>query len=216
MLRADKEQIVAELVERLRTTDTLIVADYRGLTVKEVDALRTRLLEHGARFTVVKNSLTRRAAEAADAGALLALLDGPTAIAFIEADGDTVAVAKALADTARTTRVLAVRGGIMQGQAISADEVQELAKLPPVDVLRGQVLGAIAAPVYTIVGLLSAPLRDLHGLIQARIDQLGDSAPAESPSEAAEDELAEMPAATAPEESDLADSAEAESAEEEE
>jgi large subunit ribosomal protein L10 len=209
MLRADKEQIVAELVERLRTTDTLIVADYRGLTVKEVDALRTRLLEHGARFTVVKNSLTRRAAEAADADALLALLDGPTAIAFIEADGDTVAVAKALADTARTTRVLAVRGGIMQGQAISADEVQELAKLPPVDVLRGQVLGAIAAPVYTIVGLLSAPLRDLHGLIQARIDQLGGEtaeAPAEREAEAEEEPKAgETTAQAAPEAERLED-----------
>jgi large subunit ribosomal protein L10 len=173
VLREDKEQIVAELVERLRTTETLIVADYRGLTVKEVDALRTQLLEHGARFTVVKNSLTRRAAETAGADALLALLDGPTAIAFLEADGDMVAVAKALADTARTTRVLAVRGGIMQGQSITAEDVQELAKLPPIDVLRGQVLGAVAAPLYAIVGLFAAPLQDLHGLIQARIDQLG-------------------------------------------
>jgi large subunit ribosomal protein L10 len=188
MLRVDKEQIVAELVDRLRASETLIVADYRGLSVKEVDELRTQLLAHGARFTIIKNSLTRRAAEAAGADALLALLDGPTAIAFIEADGDMVAVAKALADTARTTRILAVRGGILEGRAISADAVQQLAKLPPVDVLRGQVVGAITAPVYAIVGLLTAPLGDLHGLIQARIDQLGDSPVAESPPAAAEDE----------------------------
>ena len=100
MLKADKERVVAELTERLRDADTLIVADYRGLTVTEIDGLRTKLLEHGARFTVVKNTLTRRAAEAAGADALLALLEGPSAIAFVEADGDPVAVAKALADSA--------------------------------------------------------------------------------------------------------------------
>jgi large subunit ribosomal protein L10 len=205
MLRSDKERIVAELVERLRGTETLIVADYRGLTVKDVDRLRTQLLEHGARFTVVKNSLTRRAAEAAGADALLALLEGPTAIAFIEADGDMVAVAKDLSEVARTTRVLEVRGGIMQGRTISADEVQELAKLPPADVLRGQVLGAIAAPAYAIVGLFTAPLRDLHGLLQARIDQLGGEGateaaevpPAEAATEAPAAEAEPEPAASA-------------------
>ena len=118
----------------------------------QIDALRTRLLESGARFTVVKNTLTRRAAEAAGADALLALLEGPTAIAFLEADGDMVAAAKALADSARETKVLAIRGGVMQGRAMSAEEVETLAKLPPVDVLRGQVLGAIVAP-------LTAPAR---------------------------------------------------------
>ena len=173
MLKSDKERIVGELTERLQATDTLIVADYRGLTMKEVDALRGELLQHGARFTVVKNSLTRRAAEAAGADAVLALLDGPTAIAFLETDGDPVAVAKALAETARTTKVLAVRGGLLEGRAMTAEEVEELAKLPPLDLLRGQVLGAVAAPLYAIVGLFAAPLQDLHGLLQARIDQLG-------------------------------------------
>jgi len=183
MLRPEKEKIVAELTERLRSSETLIVADYRGLSVNEVDELRTKLLEHGAGFTVVKNSLTRRAAEAAGAEALLALLDGPSAIAFLEAGGDPVAVAKALADTARTTKILAVRGGIMQGRTITAEEIEELAKLPPLDVLRGQVLGAVTSPVYTIVGLFTAPLPDLHGLVQARIDQLGGETETEQPAE---------------------------------
>jgi large subunit ribosomal protein L10 len=204
MQKPEKEQIVAELTERLQSTETLIVADYRGLSVKEVDALRTKLIEHGASFTVVKNSLTRRAAEAAGADALLTLLDGPTAIAFLDTGGDAVAVAKALADSAKTTRVLEVRGGIMQGRAISADEVDELAKLPPADVLRGQVLGAISAPLYAIVGLFTAPLQDLHGLLQARIDQLGGEAPAEietKEEEAPEAEAPEEPVAEAAEES---------------
>src|ERR1051325_3980779 len=101
MQKEDKERVVAELTERLKTTDTLIVADYRGLTMTQIDDLRGELLKHGARFAVVKNTLTRRAAEAAGADLLLGLLEGPTAIAFLEADGDPVAVAKAFADVAR-------------------------------------------------------------------------------------------------------------------
>jgi large subunit ribosomal protein L10 len=186
MLRAEKERIVAELAERLRQTPTLFVADYRGLSVTEIDDLRTKLIEHGARFTVVKNTLTKRAAEEAGAEALLALLEGPTAIAFIEADGDMVAVAKALTDSARTTRILAIRGGILDGLPIGEEEVRNLATLPPVDVLRGQVIGAITAPLMTVVGLISAPVRDLVGLIEARIAQLADSADAESASSSGE------------------------------
>jgi large subunit ribosomal protein L10 len=192
MLKAEKERIVAELAERLKSTPTLFVADYRGLSVTEIDDLRTKLIEHGARFSVVKNTLTRRAAEAAGADALLALLEGPTAIAFIEADGDLVAVAKALADSARTTRVLAIRGGLLDGAPIGEDEVKNLATLPPVDVLRGQVLGAITGPLTTIVALISAPVRDLLGLIDARIEQLqaqGDTSGADAP--AAEEPVAE-------------------------
>jgi large subunit ribosomal protein L10 len=188
----EKEQVVAELTERLRTSETLIVADYRGLTNKQIEELRIKLIAAGARFAVVKNTLTRRAAEAAGADALLALLEGPTAIAFLESDGDPVAVAKALGDAARDTKVLALRGGVMQGATISADQLEELAKLPPVDVLRGQVLGAITAPLQTVVGLFTAPLRDLVGLIDARIAQLqeqgdtsGAEAPAGEPAEAA-------------------------------
>jgi large subunit ribosomal protein L10 len=193
MLRQDKERIVEELAARLRDTQTLMVADYRGLSMKQIDALRTKLLEHGARFTVVKNTLTRRAAEEAGADAVLALLDGPTAIAFLDSDGDPVAVAKALADSARETRVLEIRGGILDGRAISEDDVRNLATLPPVELLRGQVLGAISAPLLTVVGLFSAPLRDLVGLIDARIEQLGGEA-AEAPSEEPAAESEEAPA----------------------
>jgi large subunit ribosomal protein L10 len=173
MRRDQKEQVVEELTQRLEAAETLLVADYRGLTMPQIDELRTKLLESGARFTVVKNTLTRRAAEASGADALLALLDGPSAIAFLEADGDMVAAAKALADSARETRVLEIRGGIMQGRAVTAAEVESLATLPPADVLRGQVLGAIVAPLTALAGLLNAPLQNLVGLIDARIEQLG-------------------------------------------
>ena len=199
MLKQDKERIVEELTQRLKSTPTLFVADYRGLSVTEIDELRTRVIEHGARFTVVKNTLTRRAAEAAGADALLALLEGPTAIAFIEADGDMVAVAKALADSARTTRVLTIRGGILDGSPISEEDVRNLATLPPIDVLRGQVIGAITSPLMTVVGLLSAPVRDLIGLIDARIEQLGGTADSESPGPEPAEEAQPEPEAAAPE-----------------
>ena len=205
MLKAEKERIVEELTERLKTTPTLFVADYRGLSVTEIDELRTKVIENGARFTIVKNTLTKRAAEAAGADALLAMLDGPTAIAFIEADGDMVGVAKALADSARTTRVLAIRGGILDGAPIGEEDVKNLATLPPVDVLRGQVLGAITAPLMAVVGLISAPVRDLIGLIDARIEQLkeqGDTGEAPAAvSEAREGQTPEgsVPAETAEE-----------------
>jgi large subunit ribosomal protein L10 len=202
MQKADKEKVVSELTEKLRGAETMIVADYRGLTMPQIDALRSKLIESGARFTVVKNTLTRRAAQDAGAEALLALLEGPSAIAFVEADGDAVAVAKALADSARDTRVLEIRGGVMQGRVISGADVEELAKLPPLDVLRGQVIGAILGPLNAIAGLVNAPLQNLYGLIDARIEQLdaqGGAAPvAETVSET--ETVSDTPEAPAEEE----------------
>ena len=209
MHKEDKERLVAELTERLKSSQTLIVADYRGLTNAEIDALRGQLLEQGARFSVVKNTLTRRAAEAAGADALLALLEGPTAIAFLESGGDPVAVAKALNDAARTTRILAIRGGLLDGRPLSAEEVEALAKLPSPDVVRAQVLGAITAPLTTVVALFNAPLQNLMGLIDARIEQLqaeGDTSAAEVEAPPAEAEAPaaepEAPAAEQPETSE--------------
>ncbi len=209
MRRDQKEQVVEELTARLKAAETLLVADYRGLTMPQIDELRTRLLESGARFTVVKNTLTRRAAEAAGTEGLLALLDGPSAIAFLDADGDMLAAAKALADAARETNVLEIRGGIMQGRAVTAEEVETLAKLPPAEVLRGQVLGAIVAPLTALAGLLNAPLQNLRGLIDARIEQLGgeeEAAPEPEP------EAEAAPAEEAPADEAAAEEAPAEEA----
>ena len=171
MLRKDKERIVGDIAERLRSSETLIVADYRGLSMTEIDEVRTKLLDHGARFSVVKNTLTRRAAEEAGIKDLLELLEGPTAIAFVQ-EGDMVAVAKTLSDTARETKVLSIKGGILQGRPMTAEQVADLAKLPPVEVLQGRTLGIIIAPLHAFVGLVGAPLRDLVGIIDARTRQL--------------------------------------------
>jgi large subunit ribosomal protein L10 len=178
MKKSDKERVVGELAERLKSSPTLIVADYRGLTMPQIDALRGELLQHGARFAVVKNTLTRRAAEEAGVESLLTLLEGPTAIAFLESDGDPVAAAKAIAAAGRETQVLVVRGGIMEGRPLSGDDVQNLAKLPPAEVLRAQFVGALAAPMATVVGLFNAPLREFVGVLQARIEQLEAEGPA--------------------------------------
>jgi len=211
MHKADKERVVEELIERLQSSEALLVADYRGLTNSELAGLRVKLTSHGARLSVVKNTLTRRAAEAAGTEQLLALLEGPTAIAFVTADGDPVAVAKALSDTARDTKILTLRGGVLSGNAITADEIERLAKLPPVDVLQAQLVGVIVAPLTQLVALLNAPLQNLVGLIDARIRQLeegGDTSAAdatvaeaaveEAPAEAPAEEAAPEPEAEAP------------------
>ncbi len=184
MDKSQKEQVVADLVERLRTTDSLIVADYRGLTNAQLVDLRAKLRGSGARLTVVKNTLTRRAAEEAGTEALLALLEGPTAIAFVETEGDPVAVAKALADAAKDTKVLALRGGILSGQTLSGADVEELAKLPAPEVVKAQLVGVIVAPLTQLAALIAAPVRDLVGLIDARIAQLeegGDTSASAAP-----------------------------------
>ncbi len=177
MLRQDKERIVSELAERLKSSQNLLVADYRGLTMPEIDELRSKLLETGARFSVVKNTLTRLAAEEAGVTELLDLIDGPTAIAFIDAEGDPAAAAKILNDTARAHDVLVIRGGLLEGDTVSDVEIKRLATLPPADVVRAQFAGAVAAPLTTIVGLFTAPLRELVGVLDARIRQLEEEGP---------------------------------------
>ena len=214
MLRQDKERIVGELAERLKSSPSLLIADYRGLTMPEIDELRTKLLETGARFSVVKNTLTRLAAEQAGIQALLELIDGPTAIAFIDADGDPAAAAKVLNDTARAHDVLVIRGGLLEGDTVGDAEVKRLATLPPADVLRAQLAGAVAAPLTTIVGLFTAPLRDLVGVIDARIEQLrqqGDTSESEAPPAEAEPEA--QPTAEAEPEPQAEESSEEPSAE---
>ena len=200
MHKADKERVIEELTERLRSADALLVADYRGLTNSELAGLRVKLIEHGAKLSVVKNTLTRRAAEAAGADALLAMLSGPTAIAFVAADGNPAGVAKALSDAAKDTKILTMRGGVLSGSSITADEVESLAKLPPLAVLQAQLVGVIVAPLSQLAAVLNAPLQNLVGLIDARITQLEEAGgtPAPAAEAAAPEAAAETVAEEAP------------------
>src|SRR6476620_10257444 len=165
----EKRAVVERLVEQIRDANALIVTDYRGLTVTETAELRRSLREAGASFRVAKNTLAKLAAEQADRPSLIEFLEGPTAIAFI-AD-DPAPVAKKLTEAARSTRILAVKGGVMNGRTLTADEVRQLGELPPREVLLSQVVGAIAGPAQNTVGVLAAPLRDIVAGLDAYIAQ---------------------------------------------
>ena len=212
MARAEKVAAVAELTERFQSSSGAVLAEYRGLTVAQLAELRHSLGEQ-ATFRVVKNTLTKLAAEAAGTQEVLELIEGPTAIAFLEADSDPAAVAKVLNDTARTHDVLVLRGGVLDGTVVGDAEIKRLATLPPMDVLRAQLVGAVAAPLTTVVGLFTAPLRDLVGVLDARIRQLDEQGEAGAAPEE-EEPQAEVPAEEAPEAEEQSEepSAEAEQA----
>ncbi|MDX6535374.1 MAG: large subunit ribosomal protein [Gaiellales bacterium] len=167
MQREEKREIVERLVTQIKESKALIVTDYRGLTVTQTAEIRNALREAGASFHVAKNTLARLAAEQADRPTLVEFLEGPTAIAFI-AD-DPVPAAKKLSEVARQTRILAVKGGVMNGHTLTADQVRQLGELPPRDVLLSQVVGAIAGPMQNTVGVLAAPLRDVVAVLDAYI-----------------------------------------------
>ena len=202
MLKERKYELVDELAERLKEASTLIVADYRGLTVADLEELRGELYKHGARFRIVKNTLTLRAAEKAGIDGFDEFLEGPTAIAFV-IDGDMLATAKTLVSTAKATRVMSLKGGILDGRIIAAEDVAELANVPALDVLQGTVVGVIAAPLTHLVSLLAAPLREAVGVLDARIRQLEEQGEVVPEPEAAADSepeaAAEPDAAAEPE-----------------
>jgi len=139
--KEDKERVVAELTERLRTTETLLVADYRGLTMPQIDELRSKLIEHGARFAVVKNTLTRRAATDAGLGNVVELLHGPTAVAFMK--GDAVQGAKALLELARRYPALVIKGALIEGRVLGEDDARSLATIDTKEVSAAKVAGTI-------------------------------------------------------------------------
>ena len=151
--------------------------------------LRTRLTEAGARFRVVKNTLTERAADQAGAESLKEVLEGPTAFTFVLADGGDVALAaKALATFRREHDVLAFKGGVMNGDALTVEQLEALSKLPARDVLHGQLVGMIASPITGLVRGLNALISGLAIQLGQIRDQglVGGDAPAEAPAEAEE------------------------------
>jgi large subunit ribosomal protein L10 len=163
-----KRQVVAELREQLSHSRTLIVSQYRGLTVKEIAEIRRSLRKQDVTYKIVKNRLMRIAASDAIGSALDELLVGPTAIAFGNEEGAT---AKAVIDAIRPYKTVRITGAVLGERAIDADGVSRLAALPPRDTLLSQLAGAFAAPMATTAGLFDAPLRDIAGLVAALADQ---------------------------------------------
>jgi large subunit ribosomal protein L10 len=159
MHRDKKTQVVAELTEEIRGATALLVADPRGLNVGQLSELRRSLRTHGASFRVTKNTLGRIAAREAGTEALVDLLAGPSGVALCTAD--PAPVAKALADFARTSRLLELRGGVLDGRAIDAADARRLATLPPRQELLTQLVGSLASPIQGFANVLAQLPRSL-------------------------------------------------------
>ena len=168
LTRSEKVTAVGTLVDWLKRADTVVVTDYRGLTVAQVSKLRRELRAHGAEFHVVKNTLARRALADAEVTMPDELLQGPTALVFL---GEEVAgPTKVLNDFAKETNILALRGAVMGGAVLDAKATAKLADLPSKDQLRGQFLGLLKQPQRQLVTLLNTPLRDFVGVLNARVE----------------------------------------------
>lgn len=161
-----KAKKVDDLGEQIRGATAVIVTEYRGLTVSELQDLRRRLRPRGVEYHVVKNSLFARAADAAGQGAIRSLLTGPTAVAV--GTIDEVDLARGLVEESRTFRALRITGGIVGGRAIAGEDVQALAKLPPKAQLQATIVGSIQAPLGQVTSLLQAPFATLIRTLQAR------------------------------------------------
>jgi large subunit ribosomal protein L10 len=168
MNRDQKAAVVEEIAGEIRSADAIFAVDYRGISVAQAAELRVRLRESGTRFRIVKNSLTERAADEAGAEALKELLTGPTALAFVT--GDAALAAKALNDAARALHTLEFKGGLMDSTTLSAAEVQTIARLPAREVLHGQLVGMIAAPLTGLVRGLNALIAGLANQLQQIVD----------------------------------------------
>jgi large subunit ribosomal protein L10 len=201
MNRDEKAAVIDRIAEELEASQAVFAVDYRGITVSQVADLRARLRAADATFNVVKNSLTERAADKAGAEALKSVLQGPTALTFVR--GDAAAAAKALSDAQRVTDVLAFKGGLMDGQVVSADEIRAISKLPSRDVLYAQLVGTVAAPLNGLARTLNALISGVAVQLGQMRDQGlvgGTAAPAEAPADTTEEPAAEAeaPAEEAP------------------
>jgi large subunit ribosomal protein L10 len=201
MNRDQKTAVVEEIAGQIASAQAIFAVDYRGISVAQAAELRSRLREADARFRVVKNSLSERAADQAGAENLKPMLVGPTALAFVS--GDAALAAKALNDAARRLNLLDFKGGLLNGTALSADEVRSIARLPSREVLNAQLVGTIAAPLTGLVRTLNALIAGVAIQLQAIVDMdppvlvSGEAPPAEAPAAEPAAATEEQPAAEA-------------------
>jgi large subunit ribosomal protein L10 len=224
MNRDQKQAVVEEVAAQIEGSEAVFAVDYRGISVPQAAELRERLNDAGARFRVVKNTLTIRAAEQAGADDLKELLEGPTAFTFVTGDGDVALAAKALNQFRRANQLLEFKGGRMGGETLSIDQIVALAQLPARDVLDGQLVGMLASPVTGLVRLLNQLIAGLAQQLQQVADQglvsgeapAAEAAPAEETPTAeseSETEDTEEPPAQEAEQDAQEDAAESEAAE---
>jgi large subunit ribosomal protein L10 len=198
MNRDQKAAAIAEIAENIKESDAVFAVDYRGISVPQANELRTRLRGADARFSIVKNTLTERAADQAGAEPLKELLEGPTALTFVK--GDAAAAAKALRDYARETELLPFKGGFMDGNALTAEDIGNIARLPSRDVLYAQLVGIVAHPISGLARTMNQLIGGLAvalGQVQEKGVLSGNTAEA-APAEDAPAPEAEAPADAAP------------------
>jgi large subunit ribosomal protein L10 len=220
MNRDQKEAVVAEVATQIQESEAVFAVDYRGISVPQAAELRVKLNDAGARFRVVKNTLTELAADKAGADPLKEVLDGPTAFTFVATEGGDVALAaKALAQFRRETELLEFKGGVMNGEPLSPEQIAEIARLPAKDVLYGQLVGMIASPITGLVRGLNALIAGLAIQLKQIADQglVGGEAEAppaaEAESEAPDPAEADQAAQAGQAEEEAAQSAEGEETE---
>jgi large subunit ribosomal protein L10 len=204
MNRDQKAAVVEEVATQIQESEAVFAVDYRGISVPQAAELRVKLNDAGARFRVVKNTLTELAADKAGADPLKDVLDGPTAFTFVATEGGDVALAaKALAQFRRETELLEFKGGVMNGEPLSPEQIAEIARLPAKDVLYGQLVGMIASPITGLVRGLNALIAGLAIQLKQIADQglvggEAEAAPAGEAEAAPEEPAAEAePAAQA-------------------
>jgi large subunit ribosomal protein L10 len=192
MNREQKAATIEAIAAEIDRSEAVFAVDYRGISVPQAAELRTKLREADATFTVVKNSLTERAADQVGAESLKPLLTGPTALTFVR--GDAALAAKAIADYARATQLLPFKGGLMNGDVLEADQIRAISRLPAREVLYGQLVGIVASPVTGLVRTLGSLVGGLAvALSQVREKKESGEIPAGEPQ--AEEPQAEEPQA---------------------
>jgi large subunit ribosomal protein L10 len=172
-VRTQKRVVVDEVKTRIDTTSTAVVTEYRGLTVAEISSLRRALRDVDTEYKVLKNTLVRRAVSGTDSEGLSEFLEGPTAIAWVK--GDISAVAKILRDFAKATPALVLKGGVLEGKALSAKDLTALADLPSREVLLSQLAGLLASPMRQMAALIKAVPQNFAYGLKALIEQKGGS-----------------------------------------
>jgi large subunit ribosomal protein L10 len=201
--REEKAAVIDEVAGQIEAAGAIFAVDYRGISVKQAKELRQQLGPTGARFQIVKNRLTVRAADKAGAEDLKELLEGPTAFAFV--DGDPAAAAKALATFRRQNGLLEFKGGTMDGAPLTVDQIEAIARLPGRDQLHAQFVGVLASPLTGLVRGLASMIGGLASQLGQIRDQGlvggGEAAPTEAeeavPADAGDDAPAEAPTAEA-------------------
>ena len=190
MNRDQKAAVIEEVATQIQDAEAVFVVDYRGISVPQAAELRTRLGDAGARFRVVKNTLTELAADRAGADSLKEVLDGPTAFTFVAAEGGDVALAaRALAEFRRQNNLLEFKGGWMNGEVLGAPEIESIARLPSRDVLYGRLVGMVASPLTGLASAMGGLIGGLARQLQQMADQglVGGDAPAPAPEQTEED-----------------------------